>query len=475
MGTYLLNLRSYVSLPVIVGITILLFFASPVAYAQNFIVTPNPVNIAEGTTATYIVQMTSDPGVTGTTFQVAFDMGDTDIQLVGPTGGTLNTSNWNIGVSLQIQALTDADTTNGSATFNVSYVSGPVAPPNYFFTANESELAATTTSGGTSGDPQDDPVTQVNNAVNLNTTRTISSIVSRQIFLQPVMPPSSYRSPGGAPPPPSGGQSGQGNGDTSSAPGSDDFVKTDDVVLSNKLAPIRPGTWNLSLSSSARYARTKYHDFNGSSSDRAGFTINTNHVSDRWSLDISVPVDIVYFDRELNEYDYWRIGAVAMPRYRLLDEDINGVEVTLGATAYYMRTTMMTSEFYDPDHAGLGALIGVRKTVGDLFTVSGGLMGQRAWNFDDRDEITGDDHVDIYTAGINIGAPVGDNLALNAMMTYEHIPDLPDWMDENIGMAGVSATYFLSDKWTLNASVLTDVFNNDERNVEVHMGLGWQF
>lgn len=457
------------------GILMICLSTATEVRASQFVVTPDPVNIAEGTNGTITVTLNANPGPgQSVQYSVSKDSGDPDLNLTGITSGTLTDTNWNIGNTHTIEALTDGDNLNGSATFAVVTVTATFTNPNTkFFTANESEAAPATTTTTTT-DEQDTPEAKIGNAVNLNTTRRISSVVSNKIFIQRVMPIARLRPT--TPPAPTPAPTGPGpaSGPTSSA---DPQRALDDFVLAQQPAPVGglESTWSMGLSSSARYARTKYHDYNDSTSDRAGVTLNSSHVWDRWSVDVSVPLDIVHFDDELTEYDYWRLGAVVMPRYRLLDEDINGIELTVGASAYYMRTDMVTEEFYNPDHTGLGFFVGTRKTLGDIITVSGGIMAQRAWNLDGEDEITDDRNVDVITAGINIGAPIGDNWAVNAMLTYDHIPELPGWMDEDVGMAGLSATYFLGDTWTLDGTVLTDVFNSDERDIQFHVGLGWQF
>jgi hypothetical protein len=58
---------------------------------------------------------------------------------------------------------------------------------------------------------------------------------------------------------------------------------------------------------------------------------------------------------------------------------------------------------------------------------------------------------------------------------WDHTTDLPNWMDRDTMTAGATVTCAIKDTWNLSLSLLTDLANEDERNVEVHLGLGWQF
>ncbi len=449
--------------------------------ATTYIVTPDPVTVPEGGTATVTVTLDGNPSPDFSTFTTSFIGGDADLSITGPTGGTLDGTNWNTGITITIQAAVDADTTNGNASFEVTETAGPFGLPPLLFQANENDGPAPAPAGGGGGgggatEEKKDPATKLASTVNLENTRVLRDVVVRGLFLMPVRPVIVHRPPTGpvgVPPvgpgaKPTGPEAGPGNKPTTG------LDLDHDYAMAQQLPPSTTPTWGLNLTSSARYAHTEYYDFNHSSSDRAGISLNGAHEWDRWSLNVTVPLDIVDFDKDLQEYNYWRIGAAAIPRYKVLTEEQNGMDLTVGATGYYMRTNMVTDEFHNPDHMGVGLLAGAQKWFGNV-AVSGGVLVQRAWNLDESEEITGKRYVNVVSAGVNVGMPIGDNWAVNAMLLYDHTSSLPDWLDRDTFMTGASVSYVVSDKWTLETSVMTDVANEDERKIEVHMGLGWQF
>jgi len=456
--------------------------------ATQFIVTPTSVTVPEGGMATFTIRLDGDPSPDPVPWQIMKIGGDPELRVVGPVGGILNGTNWSTGIVVTLEALTDPDALAGSAQFEIMDMGSVFMLPPAGLTAHEGEAAAAT------GSPAN-PETQVAATVSRTATQTIQTFVMQQIFLQPVLPlsiqaapvpgpgvpgPVPPADPGGPAPdqpgppmPPATPQTPPAQPEEGRGPTQMEKLSGQHVLANQPAVGGRP-TWDLTMNSAARYARTEYYDFGHSASDRMGMTLNSAHQWDRWQLSLSVPFEVTYFDRTLNEFDYWRTGIAAIPRYQLLTEEANGIDLTLGISAYYLRTTMFTSEFSNPDHLGLGALLGVQKTLGRV-SVSAGVIAQRAWNLDERDEVSGKDHMDVVSAGLNAGMPIGDRWAVNAMLLWDHTRDLPEWMDADTMTVGATTSYMVKDAWTLSLSLLSDLANEDEKRVEVHLGLGWEF
>jgi len=205
-----------------------------------------------------------------------------------------------------------------------------------------------------------------------------------------------------------------------------------------------------------------------------GLSLHTAHQWDRLSVDVIIPVDIVDFTDQLNDYNHTQVGISIVPRFQLLNEAEHGLNLSAGLTSYYIRSFMATEELYNPDHAGLGLMVGLQKNF-EKCVISGGVLAQRSWNFDNQKELSGQVFVDMITTGINIGVPIGDNWAVNSSLLYNHISKMPDWIDANTMNASLGVNYILKDTWSIDLTLMTDLANEDEKTLQLHFGLGWSF
>lgn len=235
-----------------------------------------------------------------------------------------------------------------------------------------------------------------------------------------------------------------------------------------------PWQWMIDTRIAGRYAHTEYYDFNHSTGQRYGVTASARRTWDRLTLDLAMPLDVVRFTDELDEFDYYRLGMTATPRIKIMDEAADGVGFTIGGTAYYHRSALRTEALPDPDHFGLGMFWALQKTVGP-YIFHHGVQLMRQWNLDDQTEITDQNYVDVLTLGCGVGTRIGEDWALDGSMLWEHTPDLPQWMDTHAARLRVGATYSPSQNWVTHLSLETDLFDEDAKTIELGLLQSWMF
>jgi hypothetical protein len=86
---------------------------------QSLVVSPTALPVTEGGTNTFGVKLAFQPA-SNVTVNLAFSSGDGDLLVSGTTSLTFTPSNWNTAQNFTLAAAEDADTTNGTATFNVT-------------------------------------------------------------------------------------------------------------------------------------------------------------------------------------------------------------------------------------------------------------------------------------------------------------------------------------------------------------------
>jgi hypothetical protein len=232
-------------------------------------------------------------------------------------------------------------------------------------------------------------------------------------------------------------------------------------------------TWNTSANSALRYEHIWYDD-SDADGDRLGATFHYNRMWDRFSLDVIVPIDRMWFDDELEPFEFTRLGVNATPRYYALFQEEHGFDLTLGVNAFYFHTFLDDENTDDPDHVGLGPTLSVQKDF-EKASVNAGLIFQRAWNAEGGLEVTGEDYVDAMQFGVNVGVPMGERFVANFSAIYSYTFDIPDGIDDDYITLGVGGTWIVSDKWVLDATVRSNVGYNEADNVELHLGMSWAF
>ncbi len=232
-------------------------------------------------------------------------------------------------------------------------------------------------------------------------------------------------------------------------------------------------TWNTSANSALRYEHVWYDDVDADG-DRLGATFHYNRMWDRFSLDVIVPIDRMWFDGDYEAFEFTRLGLNLTPRYYALFQEENGFDLTLGVNAFYFHTFLDEDTSDDPDHLGFGPTLSFQKDF-EKASLNAGLVFQRAWNAEGGTEITGEQYVDALQFGVNVGVPVGERFVANMSAIYSYTFDVPSTIDDDYVTVGLGGTWVVSDKWILDATVRSNLGYNEADNVELHVGMSWAF
>jgi hypothetical protein len=237
--------------------------------------------------------------------------------------------------------------------------------------------------------------------------------------------------------------------------------------------PAATTSWGVSANSALRYERTWYNGVDARS-HRVGASLRMNRMWDRVSLDVVVPADRLWFNTAFSEYDFTRLGLNLTPRVSVLFQEAHGLDLAIGANAFFFHTFLDEAGGEDPQHVGAGPLVSLQKDFGPA--VAGlGVVFQRSWNLNGTEEATGESYIDALQAGLNVGVPVGERFVANASAIYSRTLALPDSMDSEYVTLGLGATWLVSDTWVLDLTARRNVGYSDADNVEVHVGMSWSF
>jgi hypothetical protein len=246
-----------------------------------------------------------------------------------------------------------------------------------------------------------------------------------------------------------------------------------------------------------RYEKTWFDRSVEAENVDAGFTLTASWQWDRLCLDAMIPVDRMWYNGDYDKLDATRTGAILVPRYQILSQESSAVDLTAGVAGFYMHTFLdhdnvyadllralgVEAEAEDPDNAGVGPTVGVAKEF-SKFTLACGASWLRTWNLDGIEEYPGsvedeprmEDHIDVIQGAANLGVPIGENFAINGTVAYTYIRDMaPDGVDDAYWTATLSATWAVKESWAVSFSVGRDFCQSDYENIQLNMGLGWQF
>ena len=252
-------------------------------------------------------------------------------------------------------------------------------------------------------------------------------------------------------------------------------------------------TMNLSYNSALLYEHREFDGPDGASYNRVGASIGGGFsLGEKIPVDINIPIDRVDFKNQVypkggpqnqnyNAFDFTRVGIIVTPRYEILNQARDGVDLAAGITTFYMHTFMDEHRTYnvdektqDSDYLGAGPLVTAKKDF-ESFSLSGGLLAERGYNMQGRKESTGHNYVDIYKAAMNVGVPIGDRWVVNTFGSYNYVDGLDAGMDRDYVTAGVGVTWLIKDGWAIDFSVSKDFFYKDAKNLELTTGLTWSF
>ena len=254
-----------------------------------------------------------------------------------------------------------------------------------------------------------------------------------------------------------------------------------DEIIGSVLAPgLRPsGTPSFqNINSFFRYEQRSF-DNSDMYYNRYGLTLHgAFNLNDAIPVDVMIPIDRFEFNQDdqgmftADAYNNTTVGVLVIPRYYILSQTEDGVDLSLGVSGFYYHSFFDPGPFDDRDILGAGPLIAARRDF-ERFSISGGVMMQRGWNLNGDEELTGHQYVDTYRAAVNVGVPISQNLTVNGILTYTYIDDLPENLDDRFFGGGVGATWLINGNWAVDAMVLTDLGNGDSNNILAMIGLLW--
>lgn len=198
-------------------------------------------------------------------------------------------------------------------------------------------------------------------------------------------------------------------------------------------------------------------------------------------VDVALPVDRYSFlNRDVvpgtsaTIFDNTRAGLVVTPRYYILNQAKDGVDLAAGITTFYFHTFMDDDVINDDDTLGGGPLISVKKDF-QAFTLGGGLLMERGWNMHGRMEPNGNNYIDTYKAAVNIGVPLGDRWMVNTYAVYNYLNDMPAAVDNSYVSLGAGVTYAIKESWSVDAGVMRDVCNSNYEDLLFMVGMLWNY
>jgi hypothetical protein len=261
-------------------------------------------------------------------------------------------------------------------------------------------------------------------------------------------------------------------------------------------------TWSLSSSSAARYSHTNYYlnrkEWDkDTASDAVGGSLRAGGQWDKLMMDVVMPMDHTEFGGAYDHLDNTQLGVIGTPRYAILSDGPDLFDLTIGLPVSYFhawyekestirqdpadlndnprKQKIAMSGFDNPDYLSCGPLLSAGKTWGK-FSASLGSVMQRTWNLDgDTNDNATINYLDSYVTGLNLGYALTDRWSLNALSTYTHTAHLPAVYDADTMQMGGTIGYNIKGRWTLDLTVLTDVFNTDQQGTQYHLGFNWLF
>ncbi len=253
--------------------------------------------------------------------------------------------------------------------------------------------------------------------------------------------------------------------------------KDDDIKLNQGGGPAPAQTVNVSWSASAdsalRFENT-WHE-GGVESRRWGGSIRATWDWGKFSLDAMLPVDRVTYDSPWDAFDYTRTGIVLVPRWRPITQDAGPVDLSLGLTGFFMHAFLDEDGFEDPQHAGFGPSVSLIKDFSKL-TLAAGVMWVRGYDTNGNNTgAGGEDHTDILRSGLRAGIPINDNWVVNVGLAQTHTFDMEDEQDADYLTVSVGASFVVRDKWNMSVDARRHIDFDPADNIEVHIGLGWDF
>ncbi len=269
-------------------------------------------------------------------------------------------------------------------------------------------------------------------------------------------------------------------------------TQVSNTVVGSLLAPplvpqaLTPGE-RAGLENVAALFRYECREFDGPklNYDRYGVTLRGSFsLAPDLPVDIDIPIDRYNFDgrrtglfpnsMSANAYDNTTVGVVVSPRYYLINQAENGIDLAAGLTGFYYRTFMDRNTLDDLDTIGGGPMLSLRKDF-EKCSLSGGVMMMRGWNMHGDREVTGHNYVDIYRAAINLGVPLTDSIVVNGILGYNYLDNMPSYLENSYMTGGVGITWVIKNNWAVDLTVSTDLGNSDSNNVLAMIGMLWNY
>lgn len=217
-------------------------------------------------------------------------------------------------------------------------------------------------------------------------------------------------------------------------------------VRQSVAADLPPG-WRYALSLRGSYVGSDYDAIGGVEGTDAKSRLYTSEASarflnDRWLISVGVPYSRFEGQDALDGLDSETLGLKVTPRYRILRQNMDGLNLDALAPLGISRT------MYDDDvpntddadfvEAGCGVYAGRTMAFGDLRAT---YLYLPTWNIDGDPQLSGGQHADQHLFGLSYGVPLGWGLLARLTALYTLTPGLPDGYDRSVALAKATLSY----------------------------------
>ena len=238
--------------------------------------------------------------------------------------------------------------------------------------------------------------------------------------------------------------------------------------------------WQYSLNGRGSYLGSDYDVIGGvhgadAKSKSFTYAVSANFFNDRWLVSVDVPYSRFEGQGAMAGLDSDTIGLNVTPRYRILRQKVDGLNLDALVVAGISHT--MYDENVpgtdDPDvvEAGAGVYAGRTTYFGDFRAA---YLYLPTWNIDGDQQMSGEKRMDQHLFGLGYTVPLGRNILANLTALYTITPDMPAGYDKNGALAKATLAY-LRESWGVSVGVGRSFANSNQEDVlaDVEVHFNW--
>ena len=234
-------------------------------------------------------------------------------------------------------------------------------------------------------------------------------------------------------------------------------------------APADKPNWVFSLGSSTSYTNDKYRlvGLARPLTETVGVsvreTVSGTWTSGRFQMNLLVPYAENHYGGDMDALDNRSLGLQAIPRYFLLEQRADGIDLNLVLSAGYSHAWFdhAIAGVDEPESATLGGGLGIGKTTryGDFRL---GYVYQPTWAIGGDTQLTGHANMDNHAIAARYTGLVVNNLLCTLGATYLYTPGLPSIYDNDAVQGEVGLQYVQKD-WLAGVSFNRSFYNDNLR------------